>query len=156
MSEIDLIDEAQIEADPATIRAALIDEAMGKTYWWRPHWEARQRGGIPPDQVGGMIDVTVHSAITVRFTARTAEIAPNLWRVEYVQGDYRGQGTWNLAPVDGRTRVRFCWQVQPTGWLKWLLRIVPPSKTSKGHRAVMRAGFHGLSNHIKQLSADRV
>ena len=37
MSEIDLVDEAIIDADPATVANAIKDEFMGKTHWWLPY-----------------------------------------------------------------------------------------------------------------------
>jgi hypothetical protein len=36
MSEIDVVDEAIIDADPATVAKAITDEAAGKTPWWLP------------------------------------------------------------------------------------------------------------------------
>jgi len=59
MPKIDVVDEAIIDAGCAVVAKAIMDEAMGKTHWWLPHWEAKPRGAIPPDQVGGMTDVTI-------------------------------------------------------------------------------------------------
>jgi hypothetical protein len=157
MSEIDVVDEAIIDADPATVAKAIRDESMGKTHWWLPYWEAKPRGNIPPDQVGGMIDITVRRRATVRFTAKTVEVTENLLRVEYVEGAYRGEGTWTFEPVDGKTRLRFRWRVQPTGWLRWLLLLAPPSeKSGRSHHEVMQAGFEGLNQYVKQLKGQTV
>jgi len=131
MSEFDLVDEAIIDADPATVARAIRDEAMGKTHWWLPYWETKPRGNIPTDQVGGMTDITVHKGVTVRFTAKTVEVTENLLGLEYVEGAYRGEGIWTFEPVDGKTRLRFRWRVQPTGWLRWLLRFASPSEKKR-------------------------
>jgi hypothetical protein len=149
MSEIDVVDEAIIDADPATVAKAITsDEAAGKTHWWLPLWEAKQRGDIPPNQVGGMIDITVHGRRgTVKFTAKTTEIKENMARVEYVEGAFRGEGIWTFEPVDGKTRVRFRFRVQPSGWL---LRLMAPFvNIAQSHHEVMKAGFEGLNQYLK-------
>ena len=157
MPEIDVVDEAIIEADVATVFKAITDEAAGKTHWWRPYWEGKPRGGIPPDQVGGMIDITVRKRATVRFTAKTVEVTQNLLQVEFVEGAYRGEGIWIFEPVDGKTRLRYRWRVQPTGWLRWLLRLAPASeRKGRSHHEVMKAGFEGLNQYVKQLKAQAV
>jgi hypothetical protein len=149
MLEIDAEDSALIDADPAAVRRAIVDEAAGRTHWWSPYWEATPRGDIPPDRVGGMYDVVVHSGVTVRFTARVVEISEAHLRVEYIGGAYRGTGTWDFEPEHGKTRLRFRWRVQPKGWLSWLLRLSPSSaREARSHHAVMNAGFAGLNRYL--------
>ncbi len=48
MFEMDVVDEAIIDADPATVSKAIMNEVKGKTHWWFPYWEAQPRGDIPP------------------------------------------------------------------------------------------------------------
>ena len=157
MLEIDCTDEAIIDADPATVLKAIADESMGKTHWWLPCWEGKPRGDIPYDQVSGMIDVTVHKGPTVRFTLKTVEVTENRLRVEVVGGDFRGEGIWTFEPVDGKTRARFRWHVRPTGLIGFMLRFAPPEeRAGRSHREVMKAGFEGLNQHLRQLKAQAV
>ncbi len=154
MLEIDVVDEAIIDGDPSVVRKALIDEAAGRSHWWLPYWQARPHGETPPDRVGGMFDVIVRKGITVRFTARVEEMTEKHLRLEYVAGAYRGEGTWSLEPVDGKTRLRFRWRVRPMGWLGWLLRLSPSSQRKGGaHREVMKAGFAGLNRYLNAQRA---
>jgi hypothetical protein len=153
MPEIDVVDEAIIDAEPAVVAKAIMDEAMGKTHWWLPHWEAKPRGGIPPDQVGGMTDITIRRGVTIRFTAKTLEVNESVLRVQFVEGAYRGEGLWTFERVDGKTRLRYRWRVRPAGWLRWLLLLAPPSEKAGGsHHEVMKAGFEGLSRYLKHTS----
>jgi hypothetical protein len=152
MLEIDAEDSAIIDAEPGAVRRAIIDEAAGRTHWWLPHWQARPRGDIPPDRVGGMFEVVVRSGVTVRFTAKVVEISEAHFRVEYVGGAYRGEGAWSFEPEDSKTRLRFRWRVRPKGWLSWLLRLSPSAaREGRSHHAVMRAGFAGLNQYFDAL-----
>ncbi len=152
MLEIDVEDETTINAEPATVLRALIDEAAGRTHWWLPHWEARPHGDIPPDRVGGMFDIIVRRGVTVKWTAKVVEVTDKQWRVEYVEGAYRGEGTWTFEPINGKTRLRFHWQVRPMGWLRWLLRLAPSSqRKGTSHHEVMKAGFAGLNRYLNTL-----
>jgi hypothetical protein len=152
MLEIDAEDEAIIDADPAAVSKAIIDEGAGRTHWWLPHWQASPRGDIPPGQVGSMFDVTVRSGVTVRFTAKVVEINDAGMRIEYVGGAYRGEGIWGFQPQGGKTRLRFRWRVRPMGWLSWLLRLSPSAaREARSHHEVMRAGFAGMNRHFSAL-----
>ncbi len=148
MLEIDTEDEAIIDAGLATVRQAIIDETAGRTHWWLPEWQARPRGGAAPDHVGAMVDITVRKGVTVRFTARMTEIDERHIRSEYVAGAYRGIGTWEFEPVDGKTRARFRWRVRPTGWLSWLIRLEPARRRGQAHHQVMVDGFTALTQHL--------
>jgi hypothetical protein len=150
--KIDVGDESLIDAEPAVVLKALINEAAGRTHWWLPFWQAETCGDIPPDQVGGIFDVTVRKGITVKFRARVVEISDKNWRVKYIGGAYRGYGDWSFEPKGGKTHLRFHWQVQPKGWLGWLLRFAPSSqKKGTSHHEVMNAGFAGLSRYLNTL-----
>jgi hypothetical protein len=152
MIEIDVEDVAVIDADPVAVRRAILDETAGTTHWWSPHCQARPRGEIPSDQVGGMYDVVVRSGITLRFTAKVVEITATNLRVGIVGGAYRGEGTWSFQPEDRKTRLMYRWKVRPTGWLNWLLSLSPSrAKEAKEHHAVMAAGFAGLNRYFHRL-----
>ena len=149
MAEIDVVDEAIIDADPTTVYEALLDEVKGSTNWWMPHWEATPRGDTSAGQVGGIVDITVRHAGTTRFTAKTTEVIENqLIRVEFVEGDLVGEGEWTFEPENGRTRIRFRWKVRPNRLLpKLMSRFIDIGKV---HSEVMQAGFEGLSEYLKQ------
>src|SRR5215217_3155235 len=68
------VDEALIDADPATIYAAVGDLARGKAQW-RPGVEIRPRGEISPDLVGGVVDMVVRRLPGGTSTLRFVEVS---------------------------------------------------------------------------------
>lgn len=87
MREIDVTDEALIGAGPTVVYQAILDELTGKTHW-SPYVEMKPRGEIPANQVGGMVDITVHRLGTPKFTSKTIEVIENKKvRFEYIEGD---------------------------------------------------------------------
>ncbi len=150
MSEIDAVDEAIIDTDPATVAGAIMDEAMGKSHWWHPSLEMERHGDISPAQVGGLVDIIVHGPRgPVRWTNRTSEVTENTVRVEMIAGAFRGEGIWTFEPVDGKTRVRYRWRAQPSAW--FLKLFAPFIDIEQSHHKVMKVGFEGLNQYIKQL-----
>src|SRR5512142_76411 len=151
MHDIEVSDEGVIHADAATVVRAVMDEVASKTHWWRPDWEARPRGDIPVDRVGGMFDVHVQRGMAVRFTARVREISDQRLCVEYVDGAYVGEGTWTFEPAGSQTRVRFHWHVRPHGWLRWFVLTDRQRKMiGDVQHQVMQAGFERLDRFLAQ------
>lgn len=152
MPILDVVDEALIDADPATVYRAVVDEFMGRTRWAARHVEEKPRGLIPPNRVGGLFDVTVHRFATPRSIARTTEVTEDkLWRVEYIGGDVRGEGLWTFEPVEGKTRVSFRYRVRPK---RWLFRLLAPFVDfGKLHSGVMQAFFAELDRFVKANKA---
>jgi hypothetical protein len=148
--DIDLVDEALIEATPSTVDAAMGRLVRGKAQWW-PGVELRPRGEIGPDLVGGVFDMIVHR-LPSRSTLRIVEVRENeMHRFEYIDGPELGMGTFTLTPVDGRTRVRYRQQVRTQGRLLGLLARV--GLVPRIHRRYMRAYFDGLSRYIEREKA---
>lgn len=153
--EIDATDEAVFDAAPLRVFRAIVSEMEGRTHWWAPHWSAESRGGPTAGQVGGTIAIAVQGRPTVRFSARTVEVAePTKLRVAYFSGAFRGQGTWTFEHLDSKTRVRFHFQAQPHGWLHIALWLRPrEAREALTHHQVMRLGFDGLKRHLEAESS---
>jgi ribosome-associated toxin RatA of RatAB toxin-antitoxin module len=99
--------------------------------------------------VGAILDITVHHAGTTRFAAKTTEIIENqLIRVEFVEGDFVGEGKWTFDPENGRTKIWFRWKVRPN---RLLTRVISRFiDIGKLHSEVTQAGFEGLNEYLKQ------
>lgn len=146
---IEVVEVALVNAPPSAVYAAIVDEAAGRTSWWRPYWRAEVRGDVPPDRVGSIMDISIRPPgrdQTVRVVARTAEVVPGRRiRVEYIGGDFVGEGMLTLEPEGEGTRVRIRLDARPTHWLPRLLSPV----VRKNHSAVMRSGFAALDEHLR-------
>jgi len=59
-----------------------------------------------------------------------------------------GTGTWTFEPTDGKTKLRFRWNVRPKRPLFVLVR--PFINIGKLHSDVMQKGFKALNSHFSQ------
>jgi hypothetical protein len=148
MDEVDIVDEAFIDADQATVYTALGDLIRGKAQWW-PGVKIRPRGEIGPDLVGGVFDMVVGRLPGGRSTLRIVDVRENeLHRYQYIDGPELGVGTLTLTAVGGRTRASYRQQVRPTGRLLRLL--VRLGIAPRVHRRYMRAYFEGLRRYVER------
>ncbi len=146
MDELDIVDEALIDADRATVYAAVGDLARGKAQWW-PGVQIRPRGEIGPDLVGGVVDMVVRRLPGATSTLRIVEVREDeMVRNEYIDGPILGVGTLTLTPVDGKTRASYRWQIRPHArLLRLFVRLVP-----RMHRRFMRTYFEGLRGYVER------
>jgi hypothetical protein len=152
MAKYDVTDEAIINAEPDIVFNALLAEYAGKTSWWMPHLSAKLRKGDAVDQIDALIDITIHGKSPINVTAKTIEVKKNeLFRYQYVEGAFRGEGLWKFEAIRGNTKASFRWHANLAGGL--LLRIMALFvNVSKAHSDVMKAGFEGLNEHLKKKS----
>jgi hypothetical protein len=145
MDELDIVDEALVDADRAAVYAAVADLTRGKAQWW-PGVEIKPHGEISPDLVGGVFDMVVRRLPNGRSTLRIIEARENeMIRYEYIDGPTLGVGTLTLTPVDGSTRASYRYQVRPRArLLRLLIRVLP-----RVHHRYMRTYFEGLRRYIE-------
>lgn len=149
MTRYDVVNKATIAATPAEIVSAFLDEAAGRSQWWRPAVRMRQRGRKPLPEIGAAVDITVigksllDQQWTARFSGRVTAFTPDRRLVlEYFDGDFRGSEEWTVDPVDaGHTRIATRWRADPQGVVRLAARFVDiPGSYSK----VMREGFRAI------------
>jgi ribosome-associated toxin RatA of RatAB toxin-antitoxin module len=149
MTKYDVTDEAVVSAEPGAVFSALLSEFAGTTNWWMPYFSGRLRQGDAVNQVDALIDQTVHGKRPINFTVKVVEVKKNeVFRVQYVEGAFRGEGLWRLEPTEGNTRVSFRWRTDPSGGL--LFRIMARFFLPKAHSDVMKAGFAGLKKYLEE------
>jgi uncharacterized protein YndB with AHSA1/START domain len=161
MNSYDLIDEAVIGASPDLVWEALVAELRGAARWWVPY-NTFEPGTVPPDQVGGEVQVTVHTrgvdrrGLKLRFTARTRSVHPGRQLVaDYVAGVFRGSCEYALDPLDGGqcTRLSMHFRARPHGWLRHLARV---ADISREHSKATQSAFAHLDALLGAArSADR-
>ena len=148
MDEVDIVDEASIDADQATVYAAVGDLIRGTAQWW-PGVEIRPREEIGRDLVGGVFDMVMGRLPGSRSTLRIVEVRENeMHRYEYIGGPELGLGTLTLTPDGGRTRASYRQQTRPQRRLLRLL--VRLGLAQRIHRRYMRAYFEGLRRYVER------
>jgi uncharacterized protein YndB with AHSA1/START domain len=160
MTAYDVLDEATIAATPAEIVRALLDEAAGRSHWWRPYLRMRQRGDRPPTEIGAVVDITVNGGgglaqrwATVRFSGRVTAFEPERRLVlDYFEGDFRGRAEWTLSPVDaGHTHIAVRFMADPHGGMRLRARLADvPSINS----SVMQQGFRAIERSAAENRDD--
>src|ERR1039457_4348411 len=159
MTTYDLLDEATIVATPAEVVRALLDEAAGRSQWWLPFVQMRQRGDKPPSEIGAILDFTVNDGslgqrlATVRFSGRVTVFEPERRLVmDYFDGDFRGTAEWTLQPVDAtHTRIAARWMTDPQGAMRlWSKFADVPASQSK----VMQEGFRAIERFAAEKRAE--
>jgi len=147
MPKIDVTDEAIIDANPSVVFKVLMEELEGAKKWWLPHWEAKPRGSLPFSQSGGIIDITVHRIGTPRFVAKSTEIVKDKsLKAEFIEGDFLGSGEWTLEPFEGKTKIKFRFNVKTNRLMYSLMYPV----VQRIHSGVMEKGYESLNRLLKQ------
>ncbi len=160
MTTYDVLDEATIEATPAEIVQALLDEAAGRSQWWQPYLRMLQRGDTPPTEIGAVVDITVsdggHLArpwATVHFSGRVTAFEPERRLVlDYFDGDFRGTAEWTLNPLDaGRTHIAVRWRTDPHGGMRLRARFADVPRINS---SVMQEGFRAIERFAARKRAE--
>lgn len=149
LTRYDVSNSAIIAATPGEIIGAFLEEAAGRSQWWRPYVRMRQRGAKALPQIGAAVDIAVAGPGTLdqrwstRMAGRVTAFEPDRRLIlEYFEGDFRGTEEWSVDPVDaGHTRVTTRWRTDPQGMVWLAARFVDvPGSYSK----VMREGFRAI------------
>jgi uncharacterized protein YndB with AHSA1/START domain len=148
MPKIDVVDEVVIDSPIIVVFKAVLNEHAGVTHWWMPYWESKLRGETPMDHEGVIFDITVHGRHAPRFSARITKIVEGKLIQMEDEGDFAGTGTWTFEPTDGKTKVRFRWNVRPMR-LSFVL-VSPFIDMGKIHSDVMQKGFKALNSYLSQ------
>lgn len=149
MRMFDVTDEHVLDASPDEAFSALLSEYTGKSAWASPDLMGTPRSAAPKGEVGELFDMTVNRPGSATYTMRLAEVErPGRLRLEYVEGDFLGEGVWTFAPEGTGTRVTFRWHVRPRPlYLRVLSRFMDFEAT---HHDVMQAVFARLEAHLKE------
>jgi ribosome-associated toxin RatA of RatAB toxin-antitoxin module len=147
---IDVLDDAVIDSPLMVVYKAIQNEAAGVTHWWMPYLESKPRGNMPTYREGAVFDITVHNkGMTSKFSEKVTKIVEaKSIEVEFIDGDFVGTGEWTFEPTDGKTRVRFRFNVRTNRLLFTLLS--PFVDIGKAHSETMQRGFKALNSYLSK------
>ena len=147
------VDEWDVAAPAEAVFDALAD---GRSYpaWWRPVYLEVEADGDP--EVGKVSRQHFKGRLPYHLRTESRIVAfdpPSSLEVD-VDGDLRGHGTWTLTPLaDGRTHVRFDWQVfADRPLLRALTPVLRPAFRWNHNWAIQRA-MEGLEPYAKRYAA---
>jgi uncharacterized protein YndB with AHSA1/START domain len=147
------VDEWDVDAPCEAVFDALAD---GSTYpdWWRPVYISVKSEG--PPEVGRISRQHFKGGLPYTLKTRstlTALDRPNRIEVDVV-GDLSGHGIWTLTDRDGRTHVRFDWEVTADRpLLRYLTPVLRPLFRWNHNWAIARA-IEGLEPYARRQAAD--
>jgi uncharacterized protein YndB with AHSA1/START domain len=151
MPKIDVTDEAIIDSPPIEVYKAILNELSGFTKWWMPHIEFKPRSTI--DREGAVFEATIkpQSRMSAKCSAKITKLATaKSIELEYTGGDFLGTGVYTFEPKDGKTKLKYRFNVRTNRLLASLLS--PFINLSKAHSEVMQKGFQACNNYLRQES----
>ena len=144
-------DEAIINGPQSSVFKAILDEYCGMTNWGMPYQESKPRGTIPTNREGAVVDIIIHSE-RARGTPRFSYTFTKITEPESIElqiaGDIVGKGVWTFEPIQGKTKVRFVWDVKPNRLIYILLS--PFIDMAKIHSDVIVKGYTGLNEYLQK------
>jgi len=145
MAKFDVFDEAIINAKPDIVYKALLSGAALQ----RVNAKTELLEGSAAEQLGALTEITLPSGFPIKFTVKTVEVKKNeLWRTQYVEGAFRGEGVWKFEAVDGNTKISFHWCASPSTLLLRILALLV--NIPKQHSALMKKLFASLNEYVKE------
>jgi carbon monoxide dehydrogenase subunit G len=146
MAKFDVYDEAIINAKPEIVYQTL----MSGVIYDRLGAKRKRIKGSAAVEIGTVTEMTLPGRVPTKFIVETVEIIKNkMWHTQYIGGTFRGEGKWNLEPIDdGNTKISYHWRTSPSGLMLRLL--APLINIPKQHSAIMKEFFSSLNEYIKE------
>ena len=149
MADYDVMTEVLIDADVTMVFPVFLD-ASSYSEWKTPYIEETIRGDKQVLQEGSVLDYRINRFGTPTYTGRITDIVDyKTIKMEFFEGDFVGTGEYSFEPVDGKTRIKFRWNVKPNKFrVTMLSRFVDfPELQSE----VMRLCFEGLNDFLSPI-----
>ena len=147
MKEIDVIDEAVIDASPSAVYKAILDEYVGVTNWWMPILEFKMRGNSLFCE-GAICDIAARgSGMTAKFSVKVTKILQDKSIELELAGDFLGTEKWTFEPLDEKTKVQLRWSGKIN---KPLFSFVATfmKNPAKPHSDAIQKGFKILNSNL--------
>jgi hypothetical protein len=87
----------------------------------------------------------------IKLAAKTVEVKKNeLVGINYFEGPFRGEGLWKLENRDGKSKVSFQWQANPSRLLIRFFGLF--LNIEKSHSETMKIGFENPNKFLEENS----
>lgn len=119
--------------------------------WWRGVEKVELLKAGDANLIGAVRAYTFRSRLpyALRFTMATTRIEPMHLIEGEATGELEGRGLWTLESSEGKTRVRYDWEVNATkAWMRLLAPIARPIFVWN-HDVIMEWGRQGMEQRLK-------
>jgi uncharacterized protein YndB with AHSA1/START domain len=149
MVEIDVTDEAVIEAPPIEVYKAVLDMYAGNAKWSPPSTIYKLRGDATTVSEGSIVDMTIHGGrgVTFKVSGKFTKIEEAKLIEEEVSGAFIGTGTWTFEPTTkGKTKLQYRFNARTN---KLLFSVLSPFvNIGKKHSDMMQKEFKACNSYL--------
>jgi hypothetical protein len=149
VAEYHLLSTWDLEAPIQTVWDAIFDTASYSS-WWKYVGSVTEIEPNLPGGIGGLYRYHWKTALpySLSFNVRVSQNQPLHTLEGTAQGELNGVGCWELAQMDGFTRVTYDWRVQTSqAWMNLLAPIAGPVFIWN-HKTVMADGGRSLAKRL--------
>ncbi len=146
MREIDVTDEAVIDAPPVVVYRAFLDIYSGVTNWWAPHLKSTIRGSKPICE-GAVCDVVARShGGSTKFSVKLVKAEEAKSIGFELSGAFLGTEEYSFEAVDGKTKVQLRFNGKTNSrMLSFLSSFMDVGKV---HSETIQKGFKACNEYI--------
>lgn len=149
MRSYDITDRRLIRADSKHLYQTIIDEIEGKTSWSLPYLRFIAVDQLPFEDAGSIRWLKTPFLGRPRMQLRTEYTIPaETISVQYIDGDFIGNGIFTLRKVGDFTEVAFKWTTVGNSLLFKVIGYIFP--VGKAHSCLVKAVLNRLSNFVKK------
>jgi uncharacterized protein YndB with AHSA1/START domain len=150
MASYSFVTEWRLDAPIERVYETIAD-ATGWPEWWpavqsvdevRPPLDRNGVGRVWRYTFKGRLPFTLSFEMTVEEAARPTTLAGR------ARGELDGVGRWTLREEDGRTLVRYDWDIRTTRWWMNLLAPVVGGAFKSNHDFIMQGGLNGICRRL--------
>jgi|WetSurMetagenome_2_1015567.scaffolds.fasta_scaffold03756_2 hypothetical protein len=146
MPEIDVTDEAVIDAPPVVVYRAFLDNYSGVTNWWAPHLESKIRGSKPICE-GAVCDVVARShGGSTKFSVKLVKAVEAKSIGFELSGAFLGTEEYRFEAVDGKTKVQLRFKGKTNSRILSFLGSF--MDVGKVHSETIQKGFKACNEYI--------
>jgi uncharacterized protein YndB with AHSA1/START domain len=146
MADYSFVTVWRLDAPIDRVYEAIRDSLAWPTWWDAVKAVEEREAGDASTGIGSVRRYTFKGSLpyTLSFDLHAEVVEPPHRLAGRAAGELAGTGVWTLTEADGRTVVRYDWNVRTTRWWMNLLAPLAGGVFKANHDVVMRSGARGI------------